>query len=97
MVAVLSGISTLVPWRKSGEEFSKAYEMISDGIMQYDAVPEFPIENVLIAAREAGQVIPTSREWDQIAPANNVRPVNAPVRSSDKATQPRADGKIDPP
>jgi len=66
LVAVLSGVSTLVPWRKAGEDFSKAYEAISDGIMQYDASPGFPLENVLIAAREAGQVIPTYREWDQV-------------------------------
>jgi hypothetical protein len=52
-VAILSGLSGLIPWRKTGRDFERAHEMLRDAIMLYDADTTYTVMHVLEQAHKA--------------------------------------------
>jgi hypothetical protein len=52
-VAILSGLSGLIPWREVGRAFTRAHQILVDVITRYDADPKYTVEQMLNGSREA--------------------------------------------
>jgi hypothetical protein len=77
IVAIMSGLSGLIPWREVGRAFTRAHQILVDVITRYDADPTYTVEQVLNGSREAEKELQMGEYRAARPPANSKKPFSS--------------------
>lgn len=89
-VAVMSGLSAIIPWQRAGRIWGHAEEGLRDAITLYDGDPTFTVMHVIEAAQALAKDIRLFEEKIVIdqRPQANGQTHNHPVKQSGRSNEP---------